>query len=87
MAGVTPAARNQTEGNEMSEIKWQAAGATAFILIICVSLGPLVAHVVWCINAAAHTGSAIALLIAGLALPPVGWVHGVSVLLGFGGWV
>jgi hypothetical protein len=71
----------------MSEIKGPAAGATVFILIICVSLGPLVAHVVWCINAAEHTGSAIALLIAGLALPPVGWIHGVSVLLGFGGWV
>lgn len=48
---------------------------------------PLPVHIFWCIDAADRTGSAIALLVAGLAIFPVGWLHGVSVIFGFGGWV
>ena len=58
---------------------WLALAAVAFV--------PMVKHILWCIEAAAETGSAIALLVVGLIIPPVGWVHGVSLLLGFGGWV
>ena len=52
--------------------------------------GPLVIHVWWCIQLA--TGYAdywipLVLLIGGLIVPPVGWVHGMSILLGFGGWL
>ena len=46
-------------------------------------LGPFITHIVWCINAASETGSAIALLIVGIIIPPVGWVHGLSIWLGF----
>ena len=56
-------------------------------MILVVGFGPLVQHVLWCIERADETGSAIALLIVGLIFFPVGWVHGVSVILGFGGWV
>ena len=49
--------------------------------------GPIVVHVIWCIQMADVTGSAIALLIIGVAVFPVGWVHGVSLILGYGGWV
>ena len=62
-------------------------GCIVFVLFAAVFLGPLVVHIVWCIQMAALTGSAIALLVAGLLIPPLGWVHGMSVLLGFGGWV
>ncbi len=58
-----------------------------FLITVAVLLGPIVKHVMWCIEAAADTGSAIALLVVGLMFPPVGWVHGVSILLGFGGWI
>ncbi|KKM21701.1 hypothetical protein LCGC14_1632740 [marine sediment metagenome] len=47
------------------------------------TIGPLIYHVVWSINAAAETGSAIALLIVGLLFPPLGWLHGVALLLGY----
>ena len=57
------------------------------LLAAVVGFGPLIIDVVWCIQMAAETGSAIALLIVGLLVFPVGWVHGVSILLGFGGWV
>lgn len=58
-----------------------------WITLALVSLVPMIKHILWCIEAADDTGSAIALLIAGLIIPPVGWVHGVSILLGFGGWI
>lgn len=51
-----------------------------FMVFIC---APLINHIVWCINAASETGSAIALLIVGLLFPPLGWVHGVALWLGF----
>lgn len=51
-------------------------------VLIAAAVGPVIYHVVWCIEAAAETGSAIALLIAGLMFPPLGWVHGVSLLFG-----
>lgn len=44
---------------------------------------PLGTHIVTCIDKASETGSAIALLIAGLVIFPVGWLHGVAVLMGF----
>ena len=59
----------------------------AFLLVAAVGIYPMVKHVLWCIERADETGSAIALLIVGLAFFPIGWLHGVSVILGFGGWV
>ena len=56
----------------------------AFVLGI---LLPLPVHICWCIERADETGSAIALLIVGLVFFPVEWIHGVSVIPGFGGWV
>ena len=52
-------------------------------LVIAVTFGPWIVHIVWCIRAAAETGSAIALLLVGLVIPPIGWIHGVCLLLGF----
>ena len=43
---------------------------------------PMINHIVWCIDKASETGSAIALLIVGVVIPPVGWVHGVSLFFG-----
>lgn len=45
---------------------WLALAAVAFVL--------MVKHILWCIETAAETGSAIALLVVGLIIPPVGWV-------------
>ena len=47
---------------------------------------PLVWHVLWCIK---HSESMQHLLLlgAGVIVPPLGWVHGMSLLLGFGGWL
>jgi len=42
-----------------------------------------VTHIIFCIQAAAYTGSAIALLIVGLVIFPVGVVHGIAIWLGF----
>ncbi len=61
--------------------------ALSHLFALLVIGGPLIRHVVWCVQMADVTGSAIALLIVGLVIFPVGWIHGVSVLLGFGGWV
>ena len=58
-------------------------GIFGFIAIAVFALGPFITHVVWCIGAAAHTGSAIALLIVGLVVAPVGWLHGVCLWLGY----
>lgn len=44
---------------------------------------PFGAHIIFCIKAAAWTGSAIALLIVGIVIPPVGWLHGLCTLFGF----
>ena len=48
-----------------------------------VPIAALITHVVFCIKAAAVTGSAIALLIAGLFIFPVGILHGISLWLGY----
>lgn len=61
-------------------------GLPMVLVIMTVTFGPWVYHVIWCIDAAARTGSAIALLIVGIVLPPLGWVHGVCALIGWG-WV
>lgn len=70
--------------DEGSEIM---AGFLGWIIALAALAGPVIVHIVWCINAAAYTGSAIALLIAGLVITPIGWLHGVSVIIGLGGWV
>ena len=51
------------------------------------SLVPLGWHAAWCIGKAAEDMQPIALLVAGLAFPPLGIVHGMSLLLGYGGWL
>ncbi len=58
-----------------------------FVTLALVALAPMITHILWCIKTAADSGSAIALLIVGLIIPPVGWIHGASILLGFGGWI
>lgn len=40
-------------------------------------------HIVWCIQAAAENGSAIALLVVGVLVPPVGALHGICLLFGW----
>lgn len=51
------------------------------------SLIPIGWHVWWCIEHSADSLQHVALLVAGLAIPPLGWAHGMSLLLGFGGWL
>ena len=61
-----------------------------FLLLAVVGLGPLIIHVVWCIQLAAQSADywiPLVLLVVGVILAPVGWVHGMSILLGFGGWL
>ena len=58
-----------------------------FLLAMVFFFLPLGTHIVWCIQRADETMSALALLVVGLFMFPVGWVHGMSVLLGMGGWV
>ena len=53
----------------------------SIVLVVAIAV-PLIHHIVWCISAASESGSAIALLIAGLIIPPVGWGHGVSLFFG-----
>ena len=62
-------------------------GSAIGIALVVGGLLPLPVHIWWCIERADETGSAIALLIVGLVFFPVGWLHGISVLFGFGGWV
>ena len=52
------------------------------LAVVVVILAPMINHIVWCIDKASETGSAIALLIVGIVVPPVGWVHGVSLFFG-----
>lgn len=62
-------------------------GIIAFALTVIVAvLAPYVTHIVWCIQKADETGSAIALLIVGVVAAPVGWIHGVCIWFGFG-WI
>ena len=60
-----------------------AFGVMGLLVVVAATLGPFITHIVWCINAASETGSAIALLIVGIIFPPLGWVHGVALWLGF----
>jgi hypothetical protein len=53
------------------------------ILALIAVFAPQINHVVWCIDAADKTGSAIALLIAGFVIFPVGWLHGISIWFGY----
>jgi hypothetical protein len=59
------------------------AGVALIIAAIAALFVPYIYHIVWCINAASETGSAIALLIVGIVVAPVGWVHGVSLFMGY----
>lgn len=58
------------------------SGLFGFITVLVVAVGPIINHIVWCIQHASETGSAIALLIVGLVITPVAWVHGVCLLFG-----
>ena len=53
------------------------------LVVIAMLFFPWIYHIIWCIKAAAYTGSAIALLLVGIVIPPVGWVHGMSLMLGY----
>lgn len=52
------------------------------LLAIALTLGPYVTHIVWCIREASETGSAIALLLVGMVIAPVGWLHGLCLWAG-----
>lgn len=70
----------------MAQLNKRLSGGGFMIIVLgflFIIFGPIINHVVWCINAAAETGSAIALLIIGLVFPPLGWVHGVALWLGY----
>ena len=56
------------------------------IIFYLVSIAAWITHIVFCIKAAAWTGSAIALLIVGIAIFPVGIIHGISIWFG-AGWL
>ena len=58
-------------------------GSVVGIAFLLIPLAAMITHVIFCIKAAAWTGSAIALLIVGLAVFPVGIVHGIALWLGF----
>ena len=73
--------------NRLKEISLILAIVLIGATLALVALAPMIKHILWCIGAAAESGSAIALLIVGLIIPPVGWIHGVSLFLGFGGWI
>jgi hypothetical protein len=55
----------------------------AVAALYLVPIAALITHVVFCVKAAAVTGSAIALLVAGLFVFPVGILHGISLWLGY----
>ena len=59
----------------------------AALALAVAGLVPLGWHVLWCIEKAAEGWQSLALLVAGLAIPPLGWAHGMSLLLGFGEWL
>ena len=60
----------------------------AFALVLAAAgLVPIGWHVLWCIERSAESMQYILLLAAGVVIPPLGWVHGMSLLLGFGGWL
>lgn len=54
---------------------------TIWLIGIIAVLGPFVVHI-W-VTVATNWA---ALLILGLAVPPIGWIHGAGVLLGVWGW-
>ena len=55
-------------------------------IMAATGLIPLARHVLWCIG---HSESMqhILLLGAGVIVPALGWAQGMSLLLGFGGWL
>ena len=53
------------------------------LVLIGISLGPFIKHILWCLERADESMAAIALLIIGLFFFPIGWLHGVSLFLGF----
>ena len=66
------------------------AASVFYVLLAVAGLVPLIIHVMWCIQLATEYADywiPLVLLIAGLIVPPVGWVHGMSILSGFGGWL
>lgn len=48
---------------------------------------PIGWHAFRCVERVEQGLQVFALPFAGLASPPLGWVHGMSLLLGFGGWL
>jgi len=60
-----------------------AFGGLIVVILWIVGAAGWITHIVWCIGAASYTGSAIALLIVGVVLFPVGLLHGWSLWLGF----
>ena len=67
-------------------MKMLAFLAAAPVLAVA-GLVPLGRHVLWCIEHSAESMQHVLLLAAGVLFPPLGWAHGMSLLLGFGGWL
>ncbi len=60
------------------------AGVAAVIALLTVSFGPWIYHIVWCIqNVTADRIDVLALLVVGMVIAPVGWVHGIALVLGY----
>ena len=64
----------------------ELTAVTSIFASLVALVAPFIYHIVWSIKMASETGSAIALLIIGVVIPPVGWAHGVSLLLGWS-WI
>ncbi|MCC4240352.1 hypothetical protein [Thalassospira povalilytica] len=67
----------------MNFAKTSVVGVLTVLTLFAAIVGPYVTHIVWCIQNAADTWQPIALLIVGVVIAPVGWLHGVSVIFGF----
>ncbi len=65
--------------------EWSIRMGSRTLLVILVAW-PISQHVVWYVGGVDRTVSATALLVVGLVVPVIGWVHGVSIMLGWA-WI
>ncbi len=58
-------------------------GSIIVFFMFAIPIVAWITHIIFCIKAAAYTGSAIALLILGMAVFPIGILHGICIWFGF----
>lgn len=70
---------------DLADTCWVVGAILAVCLAVFIAVVPFIAHMAWAVGLPCTTWLSMTILIGGIVVFPLGWLHGTVVILGFGG--